>query len=77
MNQKVKDNTINNYKFEQAFSELEKIVNSLENEEHALNEALDLYEKGQALAEHCISLLEEAELRVEQLTEGRRSPYTE
>ncbi|MEW6717769.1 MAG: exodeoxyribonuclease VII small subunit [Chloroflexota bacterium] len=54
-------------KYEQAYAELEKIVNALESDDHPLEEALALFERGQALARRCASLLENAELKVQQL----------
>jgi exodeoxyribonuclease VII small subunit len=55
--------------YEQAFEELEKIVGELEAEIHNLDEALRLFERGQALAKHCSQLLEKAELKVKKLGE--------
>ena len=54
--------------YEEALAELERIVTALENEERPLEEALALYERGQSLARHCASLLDKAELRVQQLS---------
>ncbi len=60
--------------YEQALAELEQIVASLEAstpvEENklSLDEALALFERGQALTRHCIDLLDKAELRVRQLS---------
>ena len=54
--------------YEQAFAELEQIVTILESEEQPLNEALALYERGQALARYCASLLDQAELKVQQIS---------
>lgn len=54
--------------FEQAFAELEKIVQALETGQHTLDEAVRLYERGQALARRCASLLDEAELKVQSLS---------
>lgn len=54
--------------YEQALSELEEIVAALESEEHPLEEALTLYERGQALAHHCTALLDKAQLKVQQLS---------
>ncbi len=54
--------------YEQAFEELELMVNALESEDHPLDDALALFERGQALARHCDSLLDKAELRVQQLS---------
>lgn len=53
--------------YEQAFSELEEIVAALESDEHSLDQALTLYERGQALARYCAGLLDQAELKVKQL----------
>lgn len=53
--------------YEQAFEELESIVNALESEENPLEKALLLFERGQLLARHCARLLDEAELKVQRL----------
>lgn len=55
--------------YEQALAELETLVERLE-AGAALDEALRLYERGQALAAHCGKLLEHAELRLRELTPG-------
>ena len=54
--------------FEKAFSQLEEIVTTLETEEKSLEDALALFERGQALAHRCALLLDQAELKVKQLT---------
>lgn len=54
--------------YEQALSELEALVLDLESEEHALAEALAMFERGQALAQHCSQLLEGAELKIQELS---------
>ena len=56
--------------YEEAFAELESIVEALEGEQRPLNEAIALYERGQALSKHCAALLEKAELKVRQLSGG-------
>lgn len=53
--------------YEQAFAELEETVNRLETETLSLEDSLALFERGQALSLRCSSLLESAELRVQQL----------
>lgn len=53
--------------YEQAFEELEKIISALENEDHPLEEALALFERGQVLAKYCTDQLDQAELKVKQL----------
>ena len=56
--------------FEQAFAQLEEIVQRLEAGDLTLQEALDVYEQGMTVARHCQTLLDEAELRVTELQEG-------
>jgi exodeoxyribonuclease VII small subunit len=53
--------------YESAFAELETIVASLEAGERPLEDSIALYARGQALIQHCSSLLEKAELQVQQL----------
>ena len=55
--------------YEQAFSELETIVAALEGDDQPLDEALALYERGQALAHFCADLLDKAELKVTELSQ--------
>ncbi len=54
--------------YEQALQELESIVAALESDDHPLEKAIALYERGQALAQHCTDLLDKAELKVQQLS---------
>jgi exodeoxyribonuclease VII small subunit len=54
--------------FEEASSELEALVASLESEQKSLEDSMALFERGQALIKHCSDLLEKAELKVKQLT---------
>lgn len=54
--------------FEEALVELEEIVTKLEAGELTLEESLALFERGQKLAALCNRQLDEASLRVEQLT---------
>jgi exodeoxyribonuclease VII small subunit len=60
---------IDQLSYEQAFAELEAIINGLEANQKTLEESITLYERGQALALHCAGLLDKAELRVKQLSE--------
>ena len=50
--------------FEEALVELEGIVSALEDGQNPLQEAIQLFERGQALAARCGVLLEAAELKV-------------
>ena len=54
--------------FETALRKLEETIAQLEAGDLSLEHSLTLYEQGQALAAHCHRLLEQATLRVEQLT---------
>jgi exodeoxyribonuclease VII small subunit len=54
--------------YEQAYAELEAVVTALEANPKSLDEATALFERGQALSQHCAELLDKAELRVRQLT---------
>ena len=53
--------------YEEAARELEELIAVLEAPQTSLEETLALYERGQALAQRCSSLLEQAELRLRQL----------
>jgi exodeoxyribonuclease VII small subunit len=53
--------------FEAAFKELEECVAKLESGELPLEESLALYERGQALAAYCGKMLDQAELKIEEL----------
>ena len=61
--------------YEQAFTALEEVVSQLETEKHSLEQALALFERGQALARRCTALLDQAELRVQQLTGDTLAPF--
>jgi exodeoxyribonuclease VII small subunit len=58
---------IENLTFEQAFTKLEEAVRKLEAGGLTLEESLDLFEWGQALAAHCNVQLDQAEVKVHQL----------
>ncbi|MFQ5857138.1 MAG: exodeoxyribonuclease VII small subunit [Anaerolineae bacterium] len=53
--------------FEEAFDELKKTVEQLEDNDLPLEQALSLFERGTILAQRCEELLDQAELRVKQL----------
>lgn len=54
--------------YEAAFAELQGIVAALEGEPSSLDEAMSLFERGQALVKRCTQLLDEAELKVKRLS---------
>ncbi|MFO7664509.1 MAG: exodeoxyribonuclease VII small subunit [Chloroflexota bacterium] len=61
--------SIEEMKFEAALVELEQTVARLESGNLTLEDSLELFERGQRLAAHCNRLLDQAQLRVEQLTD--------
>ena len=54
--------------YEAAFAELQAIIESLEGEQGSLDAATTLYERGQQLVKRCQELLDQAELKVKQLS---------
>lgn len=63
--------------YEEALAELEQIVAVLEGEQNQLEEAIRLFERGQALAARCGVLLEAAELKVKQVVGDAVLPFEE
>lgn len=63
--------------YEEALAELESIVEMLEGEQSQLEEAIKLFERGQALAARCGVLLEAAQLKVKQVAGDDVSAFEE
>ncbi|MBR7651118.1 exodeoxyribonuclease VII small subunit [Ochrobactrum oryzae] len=57
--------------FEDALTQLEKIVDALERGDVPLEESIRIYERGEALKKHCDMLLKSAEDKVEKIRIGR------
>ncbi len=55
---------LNQLSFEAAYAELDAIIQQLESGELPLDESVTLFERGRTLADHCQTLLDNAELRV-------------
>jgi exodeoxyribonuclease VII small subunit len=72
----VKHTDIREMSFERALKELESIVERLEKGAVELEESIAIYERGEALREHCDRLLKQAEARVEKLTLGANGTPT-
>lgn len=65
--------------FEDALKELERIVSRLESGDAALQEAIDLYERGDRLRRQCAARLDAAQARIEAIrtdSEGRATGTT-
>lgn len=54
--------------FEEAWAELEAVLERLESGDLSLDDSVALFERGRSLAAHCQGLLDKAELRVRQLS---------
>ena len=61
---------INSLEFETALSELEDIVRRLEQGQISLDDAINSYERGALLKQHCEKKLEQARMRVEKISFG-------
>jgi exodeoxyribonuclease VII small subunit len=61
--------------YEEALAELEEIVAALEEEQNQLDDAIKLFERGQAVAARCSVLLEAAELKVKQVAGDDLIPF--
>ncbi|HEX9388956.1 MAG TPA: exodeoxyribonuclease VII small subunit [Anaerolineales bacterium] len=72
---KKSEKTVEELTFEEALVELEEIVSALEGEQNQLEEAIKLFERGQALASRCGVLLEAAELKVKQVAGDELIPF--
>jgi exodeoxyribonuclease VII small subunit len=57
--------------YESALAQLEEITTKLESEQLPLEKMLELYTRGQELANRCNQLLDEAELKVKTLSPGK------
>jgi exodeoxyribonuclease VII small subunit len=61
--------------FEEAFAELEDVVEQLEAGQLALDQAMALFERGMALAARCNAQLDAAQLRVQELSSTAGEGY--
>jgi exodeoxyribonuclease VII small subunit len=70
------DQPLEEMTYEQAFRQLEEIVAALESGEYTLELSLRLFERGQQLAQSCAKMLDQAELRVQQLSGDTQMEFT-
>lgn len=56
--------------FEAAMVELEKIVREMESGKTGLEDAIASYERGVALKNHCAQRLQDAQMRIDQITKN-------
>lgn len=64
------DTPVTEMSFEQAMTELEKVVGQLESGDVPLEESITLYERGAELKKHCEAKLKAAEEKVAAITLG-------
>jgi exodeoxyribonuclease VII small subunit len=74
--QKAKDD-ISKLSFEEAIKELTEIVGRIEQGQIALQDSLQQYEKGMGLIKHCRTILQEAEKRIEKISEAEAEAQEE
>lgn len=72
-----KEKPVEELTYEEALVELEEIVNTLEGEQSQLEDAIKLFERGQALASRCGVLLEAAQLKVKQVAGDEVTAFEE
>lgn len=72
-----KEKVVEELTYEEALAELEEIVAKLDEGQGQLEEAIKLFERGQALAARCGVLLEAAELKVKQVAGEALSDFEE
>jgi exodeoxyribonuclease VII small subunit len=65
-----KEPAIEGMSFEEALSELQALVKTLEKGEAKLDEAIRAYERGAALKQHCERKLREAQAKVDKIVIG-------
>ena len=63
---------IDDMSFEEAFAELNKILENFENGEVSLETSISLYEKGMLLKNHCDQKLHNAEMKIKKVV-GKKS----
>lgn len=59
-----------NLSYEAAYEQLEAVITQLESGELSLEKSVALYEQGQLLSAHCQQLLENAELKIQQIDDA-------
>lgn len=63
---------ISEMSFEDALKALEQVVRQLESGDVALDQSIALYERGEALRQHCQARLDAAQARIEAIVQDAR-----
>lgn len=61
--------------FEEALSELEKIVQKIDSGQENLSDAISSFERGVTLRKHCDSMLKDAKMKIEKITNTDDSDF--
>jgi len=61
--------------FEAALERLEKIINSLENEDISLDDSMKLFQEGKKLSQYCLKKLTEYEKKIKILIEKENKEF--
>jgi len=69
MTDKNQKKDIAEFSFEEAIAGLTDIVDGIEQGQTPLQDSLDQYERGMALIKHCRTILQQAEQRIEKITQ--------
>ena len=69
------DSAVASLGFEAAMSELEQLIQAVENNRLPLEETLQSYQRGQQLIARCTSLLRDAEQRIQQFDDDHLSDF--
>ncbi len=70
--QTAKSAPITELSFEDALRALEQVVRQLESGDVALDQSIALYERGEALRQHCQARLDAAQARIEAIVQDAR-----
>ena len=73
MAEQKRKNNMSKLSFEEAIKELTSIVGKIEQGQIPLQDSLEQYERGMALIKHCRTVLQNAEKRIEKITEDEKS----
>jgi exodeoxyribonuclease VII small subunit len=67
---------LNDLSFEESFVQMQTIISQLENGDIPLAEAITTFEQGMRLAQHCNTLLDQAQLQIQSLEENNDGSFT-
>ena len=57
--------------FEEAFDELNKIIDFIENTDVSLDDSISVYEMGMQLKKHCEKKLKDAEIKIKKVVDNK------